>query len=36
MNRLINLVLLLGIGVAIVASFSYLGIDLGELAPAAI
>jgi len=31
MNRLINLALLLGIGAAIVASFSYLGIDLGEL-----
>jgi phosphonate transport system permease protein len=31
MNRLINLVLLLCIGAAVVASFSYLGIDLGEL-----
>ncbi len=31
MNRLINLVLLLCIGAAVVASFIYLGIDLGEL-----
>ncbi|MGY2339454.1 phosphonate ABC transporter, permease protein PhnE [Pseudomonas sp. SDO5532_S415] len=31
MNRLINLTLLLCIGVAVVASFSYLGIDLGAL-----
>ncbi|WP_160109663.1 phosphonate ABC transporter, permease protein PhnE [Pseudomonas izuensis] len=31
MNRLINLALLLCIGVAVVASFSYLGIDLGAL-----
>ena len=31
MNRLINLVLLLCIGTAVVASFIYLGIDLGEL-----
>ena len=31
MNRLINLALVLGIGVAVVASFSYLGIDLSEL-----
>ena len=31
MNRLINLALLLCIGAAVVASFSYLGIDLGEL-----
>ncbi|MDO9328400.1 MAG: phosphonate ABC transporter, permease protein PhnE [Pseudomonas sp.] len=34
MNRLINLVLLLGIGAAAVASFIYLGIDLGELGSA--
>ena len=31
MNRLINLVLLLCIGAAVIASFIYLGIDLGEL-----
>jgi phosphonate transport system permease protein len=31
MNRLINLLLLLCIGAAVVASFIYLGIDLGEL-----
>jgi phosphonate transport system permease protein len=31
MNRLINLALLLCIGAAVVASFIYLGIDLGEL-----
>ncbi|RON38602.1 phosphonate ABC transporter, permease protein PhnE [Pseudomonas brassicacearum] len=31
MNRLINLMLLLCIGAAVVASFIYLGIDLGEL-----
>ncbi|WP_460146468.1 phosphonate ABC transporter, permease protein PhnE [Pseudomonas sp. S2_A02] len=31
MNRLINLTLLLCIGAAVLASFSYLGIDLGEL-----
>ncbi|WP_207266011.1 phosphonate ABC transporter, permease protein PhnE [Pseudomonas sp. GW101-3H06] len=31
MNRLINLTLLLCIGVAVVTSFSYLGIDLGAL-----
>ncbi|WP_030128968.1 phosphonate ABC transporter, permease protein PhnE [Pseudomonas sp. QTF5] len=31
MNRLINLALLLCIGAAVIASFSYLGIDLGEL-----
>ncbi|VVN72029.1 phosphonate ABC transporter, permease protein PhnE [Pseudomonas fluorescens] len=31
MNRLLNLVLLLCIGAAVVASFIYLGIDLGEL-----
>ncbi|VVO67132.1 MULTISPECIES: phosphonate ABC transporter, permease protein PhnE [Pseudomonas] len=31
MNRLINLALLLGIGAAVIASFIYLGIDLGEL-----
>ncbi|HEF4760771.1 TPA: phosphonate ABC transporter, permease protein PhnE [Pseudomonas putida] len=31
MNRLINLTLLLCIGVAVVASFGYLGIDLGAL-----
>ncbi|PMU10921.1 MULTISPECIES: phosphonate ABC transporter, permease protein PhnE [unclassified Pseudomonas] len=31
MNRLINLVLLLCIGTAVIASFIYLGIDLGEL-----
>jgi len=31
MNRLINLVLLLCIGATVVASFIYLGIDLGEL-----
>ncbi|MBU0521481.1 MULTISPECIES: phosphonate ABC transporter, permease protein PhnE [unclassified Pseudomonas] len=34
MNRLINLVLLLSIGAAAVASFIYLGIDLGELGSA--
>ncbi|MGE8180092.1 MULTISPECIES: phosphonate ABC transporter, permease protein PhnE [Pseudomonas] len=34
MNRLINLVLLLSIGAAAVASFNYLGIDLGELGSA--
>lgn len=34
MNRLINLVLLLGIGAAAVASFIYLSIDLGELGSA--
>jgi phosphonate transport system permease protein len=32
MNRLINLVLLLGIVVAVLASFAYLSIDLGALA----
>lgn len=31
MNRLINLALLLCIGAAVIASFIYLGIDLGEL-----
>lgn len=31
MNRLINVALLLGIGAAIIASFVYLGIDLGSL-----
>ena len=31
MNRLINLLLILGIGTAVVASIRYLGIDLGEL-----
>ena len=31
MNRLINVALLLGIGVAVIASFIYLGIDLAEL-----
>ncbi|WP_339081507.1 phosphonate ABC transporter, permease protein PhnE [Pseudomonas sp. TMP9] len=31
MNRLVNLALLLGIGAAIIASFVYLGIDLGTL-----
>ena len=31
MNRLINLLLILCIGTAVVASFRYLGIDLGEL-----
>ena len=31
MNRLFNLALLLGIGGAVIASFIYLGIDLGEL-----
>jgi phosphonate transport system permease protein len=31
MSRLINLLLLLGIGVAVTASFIYLGIDLGAL-----
>mgnify|MGYP006181107787 CR=1 FL=1 len=31
MNRLINAVIVLGIGAAVVASFIYLGIDLGEL-----
>ncbi|MGJ7515684.1 phosphonate ABC transporter, permease protein PhnE [Pseudomonas baetica] len=31
MNRLINLALLLCIGVAVIASFGYLGIDLGAL-----
>jgi phosphonate transport system permease protein len=31
MNRLINLLLVLGIGAAVVTSFSYLGVDLGEL-----
>ncbi|MBI3907675.1 MAG: phosphonate ABC transporter, permease protein PhnE, partial [Pseudomonas fluorescens] len=31
MNRLINLLLILCIGAAVVASFRYLGIDLGEL-----
>ena len=36
MNRLINLLLILRIGAAVVASFSYLAIDLGGLAaPAA-
>ncbi len=34
MNRLINLVLLMSIGAAAVASFIYLGIDLGELGSA--
>ena len=31
MSRLINLLLLLGIGAAVIASFAYLGIDLGAL-----
>ena len=31
MNRLLNLILLLCIGAAVVASFIYLSIDLGEL-----
>jgi phosphonate transport system permease protein len=31
MNRLINLLLLVGIGVAVIASFGYLELDLGEL-----
>ncbi|MCP2073143.1 UNVERIFIED_ORG: phosphonate transport system permease protein [Pseudomonas lini] len=31
MNRLFNALIVLGIGAAVVASFAYLGIDLGEL-----
>ena len=31
MNRLFNLLLVLGIGAAVIASFAYLGIDFGEL-----
>lgn len=31
MNRLINALIVLCIGAAVVASFLYLGIDLGEL-----
>ncbi|HEX4550120.1 MULTISPECIES: phosphonate ABC transporter, permease protein PhnE [unclassified Pseudomonas] len=34
MNRLINLLLIVGIGVAVIASFGYLGLDLGELGSA--
>ena len=34
MNRLINLLLIAGIGVAVIASFIYLGLDLGELGSA--
>ena len=34
MNRLINLLLIAGIGVAIFASFAYLSLDLGELGSA--
>ncbi|MHB2060814.1 phosphonate ABC transporter, permease protein PhnE [Pseudomonas monsensis] len=34
MNRLINLLLIAGIGVAVIASFAYLGLDLGELGSA--
>lgn len=32
MNRLLNTLMLLGIGAAVVASFAYLSIDLGALA----
>ena len=34
MNRLINLLLIAGIGAAVIASFIYLGLDLGELGTA--
>lgn len=34
MNRLINLLLVVGIGVAVIASFGYLELDLGELGSA--
>ena len=34
MNRLINLLLIVGIGVAVIASFGYLKLDLGELGSA--
>lgn len=34
MNRLINLALIIGIVAAVIASFSYLGLDLGELSSA--
>ncbi|PTT02352.1 PhnE/PtxC family ABC transporter permease, partial [Pseudomonas sp. HMWF006] len=34
MNRLINLLLIAGIGVAVIASFAYLSLDLGELGSA--
>ena len=34
MNRLINLLLIVGIGVAVMASFGYLELDLGELGSA--
>ena len=34
MNRLINLLLIVGIGVAVIASFGYLELDLGELGSA--
>ncbi|MDX9669411.1 MULTISPECIES: phosphonate ABC transporter, permease protein PhnE [unclassified Pseudomonas] len=35
MNRLINLLLIVGIGVAVVASFGYLELDLGDLGSSA-
>ncbi|MFJ2709718.1 phosphonate ABC transporter, permease protein PhnE [Pseudomonas sp. NPDC087346] len=35
MNRLLNLLLIAGIGAAVIASFAYLGLDLGELGSAA-
>lgn len=35
MNRLLNLLLIAAIGAAVIASFAYLGLDLGELGSAA-
>lgn len=35
MSRLLNLLLIAGIGAAVIASFAYLGLDLGELGSAA-
>ena len=34
MNRLINLLLIAGIALAVIASFAYLGLDLGEVCSA--